>query len=145
MECPVCLEYLFAEETGVLKCGHCFHMDCLKKIENELPTDSVYQTRNYEFYKCPVCRFRIDIWDGGITKLVGVIDYKDKIKKFESLLDDLESIELEDRHDINFQVRISECRLNELTFKIDNQKLILEKIKDDKRELRAWVILKRIH
>jgi len=135
MECSVCLEYLFSEETGVLKCGHCFHIDCLKKIENELPSDTVYHTRNYDFYKCPVCRFRIDIWDGGITKLMGVVDHRDKIKKFEFLVSDIEMMESEDKHDISFQIRVLETRLNDLNYQLDNKKLTLDRIKDDKIEL----------
>ena len=135
MECPVCLEYLFSEETGVLKCGHCFHIDCLRKMENELPSDTVYHTRNYDFYKCPVCRFKIDIWDHGITKLVGVVDHRDKIKKFEYLVSDLEMMEMEDRHDLNFQIKILETRLNDLNYQIDSKKLIIEKMRDDKKEL----------
>ena len=46
-ECPICLTNMLDSKVKYLKCGHCFHIKCVKTLAS-----SRFPSR----HKCPVCR-----------------------------------------------------------------------------------------
>ena len=48
MECSICLNKL-NKNTKALECGHTFHYNCIKTVENTLSIQ-------YMKFSCPLCR-----------------------------------------------------------------------------------------
>lgn len=51
--CNICMESVNEKTGGHIKCGHCFHNECVKKM-------AMSQTTPTRFINCPSCKFSFD-------------------------------------------------------------------------------------